>query len=83
LSHVKAAELTGLQHTSFAATSVCTTLAVRAYFQNGTLPRPGTVCGIDSVLFGNGTTAGVSRRDEGLVSALAAVREGVKIPRFG
>ncbi|KAI5860940.1 alpha/beta-hydrolase [Durotheca rogersii] len=31
-------------HTSLAAPSACTAGYIRAYFQNGTLPAPGTVC---------------------------------------
>jgi hypothetical protein len=81
--HPLPAALTSPQHSSFAATSECSALAVRAYFQNGTLPRPGTVCAIESVLFGNGATSGVARRDRDLASALATLKETVKIPRYG
>jgi hypothetical protein len=66
-----------------AATSECTALAVRAYFQNGTLPQAGKICPIESTLFGNATAAGVTRRDESLSAALAALKESVKIPRLG
>ncbi|KAI0105366.1 alpha/beta-hydrolase [Hypoxylon sp. NC0597] len=31
-------------HTSLSAASVCTARYIRAYFQNGTLPKPGTIC---------------------------------------
>jgi hypothetical protein len=58
-------------------------LAVRAYFQNGTLPKAGTVCPIESTLFGDGTTSTASKRDDGLTAALADLRKKVKIPRFG
>ena len=36
--------LNGLQHSSLAAASLCTSKVVRAYFQDGTLPAPDTVC---------------------------------------
>jgi hypothetical protein len=58
-------------------------LAVRAYFQNGTLPKAGTVCPIESTLFGNGSASGVSKRDEGLTAALSELRKKVQIPRYG
>ncbi|TCD60878.1 hypothetical protein EIP91_009369 [Steccherinum ochraceum] len=44
-------------HMSFSATSVCTAKVVRAYFQNGTLPEEGTVCGTESSIFGDGVSA--------------------------
>jgi hypothetical protein len=75
--------LTLIQHTSFAATSECTALTVRAYFQNGTLPRPGTICGIESTLFGNATALGMTRRDQGVSAALKTLRGSMKIPRLG
>lgn len=39
------------QHTSFGQPSVCTAKAVRTYFENGTLPLPGTKCQPDVELF--------------------------------
>ncbi|KAJ7612713.1 TAP-like protein-domain-containing protein [Roridomyces roridus] len=38
-------------HTSLVAPSLCTHGALAAYFQNGTLPAPGTVCAADAELF--------------------------------
>ncbi|KAF9069707.1 TAP-like protein-domain-containing protein [Rhodocollybia butyracea] len=38
-------------HTSFAASSSCTAAFVLAYFVNGTLPEPGTVCSVETPLF--------------------------------
>ncbi|KAJ7277286.1 Alpha/Beta hydrolase protein [Mycena rebaudengoi] len=38
-------------HTSTAAQSTCTFLHLRQYFQNGTLPKAGTVCPVDEELF--------------------------------
>jgi hypothetical protein len=73
----------GRQHTSFAATSKCNALAVREYFQKGTLPKVGTVCPIESTLFGNETSSGVGKRDDGLTAALSELRKKAKIPRFG
>jgi hypothetical protein len=75
--------LTTGQHTSFAATSKCNALAVREYFQKGTLPKAGTVCPIESTLFGNGTASDISKRDDGLTAALSELRKKTKIPRFG
>jgi hypothetical protein len=72
-----------VQHTSFAATSECSALAIRAYFQNGTLPHPGTICTIESTLFGDNSMPAVTRRDESLASALGALRENAKIRRYG
>ncbi|KAJ7038710.1 Alpha/Beta hydrolase protein [Mycena alexandri] len=39
-------------HTSNVAPSLCTAFYFRQYFQNGTLPEPGTVCSVDATLFG-------------------------------
>ena len=36
-----------LQHSSLAQGSLCTAMATRAYFVNGTLPEPGTECRVD------------------------------------
>ncbi|KLO05805.1 hypothetical protein SCHPADRAFT_933433 [Schizopora paradoxa] len=41
-------------HCSTSATSLCTHKAVRAYFQNGTLPEKGTVCETESSIFYRG-----------------------------
>lgn len=40
-----------IQHTSISGFSTCTALAIRAYFENGTLPAPGTVCQPDTQIF--------------------------------
>lgn len=42
-----------MQHTSLSAPSRCTARAIQAYFQDGTLPVPGTVCEADFVPFEN------------------------------
>lgn len=41
----------GVQHSSLGQASLCTALTTRAYFVNGTLPEPGTVCEVDVSLF--------------------------------
>jgi hypothetical protein len=74
------------QHTSFAATSPCQALAVKAYFADGVLPKPGTVCEIEDKLFSNGnnTAAAVSARDDDdLLSNLRDLTKSVTIPRLG
>lgn len=38
-------------HTSLSGFSTCTALAIRAYFQNGTLPAPDTICQPDTQIF--------------------------------
>ena len=38
--------------------SSCTTAAVRAYFANGTLPKPGTICPLDFQPFDNAVSEG-------------------------
>ncbi|KAK0445905.1 TAP-like protein-domain-containing protein [Armillaria borealis] len=38
-------------HTSISASSECTHAYVQAYFQNGTLPKEGTVCEVESEMF--------------------------------
>ncbi|GJE96002.1 alpha/beta hydrolase [Phanerochaete sordida] len=44
-------------HTLQAGFSACTALALNAYFNNGTLPAPGTVCQTEDEIFG-GTAGG-------------------------
>ncbi|KAK4238918.1 proteinase [Achaetomium macrosporum] len=41
----------GYGHSSLAQASLCTAMAIRAYFVNGTLPEPGTVCDVHVPLF--------------------------------
>ena len=47
------------QHTSFAQASLCTVTNIRAYFVDGTLPPPGTICQPDLRLFSDETTLDV------------------------
>ena len=42
-----------MQHTSLSGFSTCTAEAIHAYFANGTLPAPGTLCQTDTVIFEN------------------------------
>ncbi|EJC98519.1 uncharacterized protein FOMMEDRAFT_171120 [Fomitiporia mediterranea MF3/22] len=57
----------GTGHTSLSGASSCTTQAMRAYFMNGTLPKEGTVCEVESTIFNStsgsegGTTSVVQR----------------------
>jgi hypothetical protein len=72
-----------LQHSSLAQASLCTTKVTRAYFVNGTLPKPGTVCKVDVGLF-----AGTSGYDEvfqyfGTGSNTSASKRGLTVPRVG
>ncbi|KAH7067838.1 alpha/beta-hydrolase [Auriculariales sp. MPI-PUGE-AT-0066] len=38
-------------HCSLSATSLCTSKAIRAYFRDGILPQPGTVCEVEDRIF--------------------------------
>ncbi|KAJ7474199.1 TAP-like protein-domain-containing protein [Mycena latifolia] len=58
-------------HASITAPSLCTSTYFRAYFQNGTLPPPGTVCPVDATLFG---AAPNTKRDEEDATVLAALK---------
>jgi hypothetical protein len=72
-----------VQHTSFAGTSQCTFQAVRAYFQNGTLPAPGIVCPIEETMFGNTTAVPSSKDDLALTSAVRQLVRNTKVKMFG
>jgi len=43
----------GYGHCSNAQPSLCTAKAIQAYFNNGTLPAPGTICQPDVPLYSN------------------------------
>ncbi|KZV83249.1 hypothetical protein EXIGLDRAFT_656341 [Exidia glandulosa HHB12029] len=47
-------------HCSLAATSLCSSKYIRAYFQNGTLPAPGTVCEDEDEIFTPDNVNGVT-----------------------
>ncbi|SJL15399.1 uncharacterized protein ARMOST_18896 [Armillaria ostoyae] len=49
-------------HTSAFASSECTHAYVQAYFQNGTLPKDGTVCEVESEMFPTSSNATGSQR---------------------
>ncbi|KAK7047824.1 hypothetical protein VNI00_006152 [Paramarasmius palmivorus] len=49
-------------HSSLAVPSICTISAVRAYFINGTLPEPGTVCPVIGTPFTNWTSTESEKR---------------------
>ncbi|KAJ6492311.1 TAP-like protein-domain-containing protein [Mycena sanguinolenta] len=49
-------------HTSLVAPSSCTYGYFRAYFVNGTLPAPGTVCPVDAELFPSASGNSTSKR---------------------
>ncbi|KZV89518.1 hypothetical protein EXIGLDRAFT_721388 [Exidia glandulosa HHB12029] len=55
-------------HCSLAATSLCTSKYIRAYFRNGTLPAPGTVCEDEDEIFTPDNVNGVAR-EIGMLSA--------------
>ncbi|KAM5543350.1 hypothetical protein V8D89_003224 [Ganoderma adspersum] len=70
-------------HCSTSAPSVCTAKAVKAYFQEGTLPGEGTVCEPDVLPFvGRVARSGVQSRseeDERLLDALSGLSKAVTI----
>ncbi|KAJ7164289.1 TAP-like protein-domain-containing protein [Mycena filopes] len=61
-------------HMSLVAPSLCTHGALRAYFQNGTLPAAGTVCAVDAELF-PATNSNSSKSDATAVEARASTTE--------
>ncbi|KAJ7474215.1 TAP-like protein-domain-containing protein [Mycena latifolia] len=68
-------------HTSMTAPSLCTWGYLREYFQNGTLPAPGTVCAVDAELFPSAagkTSAKRSGDEEDITDARRAVGDVVR-----
>ncbi|KAJ7700765.1 alpha/beta-hydrolase [Mycena rosella] len=68
-------------HTSLGAPSTCALGYLREYFQNGTLPAPGTMCQPDDVLFPptNGTaTRGLDAHREELLMAGRTVGQAMR-----
>ncbi|KAK5274220.1 hypothetical protein LTR96_000820 [Exophiala xenobiotica] len=75
----------GYGHTSAAQPSLCTVDAIRAYFDSGILPAPGTICEPDVPLYGyenlteasgsNGTARSIFRRREEDLAILAALSD--------
>ncbi|KAI0645976.1 alpha/beta-hydrolase [Trametes meyenii] len=70
-------------HCSLSAPSLCTAKHVRAYFENGTLPEPGTVCEVEELPFVGSVQSmrEMSVEDAGLLESLKGLTETV--PRFG
>jgi hypothetical protein len=61
---------------------MCANLAMRAYIRDGVLPKPGTVCVIESDLFADSTAvAGAARRDDGRL--VHGVNKKFKVPKLG
>ncbi|KAK7979737.1 hypothetical protein PG989_012194 [Apiospora arundinis] len=60
-------------HASVAAPSTCSARAIRAYFQNGTLPAPGTHCDQDFGLFEDPPAQTEKIQDDGLALAVSAL----------
>ncbi|KAJ7259819.1 Alpha/Beta hydrolase protein [Mycena rebaudengoi] len=71
-------------HTSLSAQSLCTYGYFRQYFQNGTLPEPGTVCPVETVLFPSVSGSTAVRRsayDDEMHQALRAIGGVVRASR--
>ncbi|KAI0665892.1 alpha/beta-hydrolase [Trametes maxima] len=70
-------------HCSLSAPSLCTAKYVRAYFVNGTLPEPGTVCEVDELPFvgSAGDVRAMSKEDTELLDALKGL--STEVPMFG
>ncbi|TCD60883.1 hypothetical protein EIP91_009374 [Steccherinum ochraceum] len=70
-------------HCTLAATSKCTARAIRAYFQNGTLPKEGTVCEIESSIFADElSVTGLEDPDWELMRASHELQQSYFIPRL-
>ncbi|KAJ7038693.1 TAP-like protein-domain-containing protein [Mycena alexandri] len=70
-------------HASITAPSICTSTYFRQYFQNGTLPAPGTVCAADIPIFSPpqgppAKRADLSADDEALLAALKVIADSVR-----
>ena len=65
-------------HTIPATPSLCSAKYIRAYFQNGTLPADGTVCGVDEVPFiGETLTTELPEDDRRLLDTLKAYARSI------
>ncbi|GJE95989.1 alpha/beta hydrolase [Phanerochaete sordida] len=51
-------------HTSLSGFSTCTANAIHAYFNDGTLPRPGTICQPDTQIFQPSNFSSAAQRDD-------------------
>ncbi|KAJ7751892.1 Alpha/Beta hydrolase protein [Mycena maculata] len=71
-------------HASITAPSICTSTYFRQYFQNGSLPAPGTVCPVEASLFGAPANSTASRRaalsaeEEEVLAALKIIGDSVR-----
>ncbi|OBZ70732.1 hypothetical protein A0H81_09435 [Grifola frondosa] len=72
-------------HCSLSAPSLCTAKHVRAYFENGTLPKEGTVCEVDELPFvgavGAEKVSAMSAEDMELLDALRGLAD--EVPMLG
>lgn len=74
------------QHCSTVATSACTAKAIRSYFRDGVLPKPGTVCEIETKIFGNNASSladSLSGEEQALVENWRQLSESFSVPHFG
>ncbi|KAI0346284.1 alpha/beta-hydrolase [Trametopsis cervina] len=73
-------------HCSLAVPSPCTITAIRAYFQEGVLPEPGTVCETPAKMFGDASSLRLEelRVEERLMmKAAASLTRAYSLPDFG
>ncbi|EJD44690.1 hypothetical protein AURDEDRAFT_152061 [Auricularia subglabra TFB-10046 SS5] len=73
-------------HCSIAAPSLCTVKTVRAYFRDGTLPAPGTVCDVDQDVFpadGGKKAKALGENDLRLLEAARDLSARFSVPRLG
>lgn len=79
------------QHCSLAASSACTARAIRAYFRDGTLPEPGTVCEVESQWFpkddltedSDAWLGDIPADERGAVRAWKELSDAFTPPRYG
>lgn len=69
------ADFPSSQHTSLAAPSTCTALHIRAYFQDGVVPPPGTECEPDKLPFDLTPPSGGMKFDDRITPAIRALSE--------
>lgn len=64
---------------------MCTFKAIRKYFVNGTLPEEGTICEVDSSIFGEKETdlGALSSEDRELIEAVEMLRKDYFVPLLG
>ncbi|KAI5119053.1 hypothetical protein M0805_005919 [Coniferiporia weirii] len=76
-------------HCSISASSLCTLKTVRNYFIDGALPEKGTVCQVESSIFGTSqgldarTVEALSAEDRALLEASRALQESYFVPMAG